>query len=356
MQDAQVILEVPGAWFENPIDGPRHQRFFASILMALSDLAVTVRPLPLRFGADDAPRLSMPNQLIISYHSKGSAGNILRLKESYIPPFYTMDRTGYSGFSELANHPERFTAAIDAIPLDAARAFVFNTAKHLKSKNLSKYKQAKSTVFPFPDYFVFQPLQTADDPVAELAILDQLDVLAEVAAATEALGWSVVVKRHPFCNVVSVSRRIRNLRADFPNLIETNASIHALIGHAQAVIGANSGVLFEALVQGAHVITFGKSDFAQATTAITALSEIPGALLGRDRVDLARQTRFVSWYLQHYCVRADDFAAIRERISEALRALDIQPSSFNAAQLELYHHFSYAERRRRDDIKSCADV
>lgn len=355
MQDAQVILEVPGAWFENSIDGPRHQRLYASILMALSDLAVTVRPVPLRFGADDAPRLSMPNQLIISYHSKGSTGNILRIKESYIPPFYIIDNIGYSGFSELANYPERFAAAIESVPLAAARTFVQDIAKSLSASNESKYIQAESTTLPLTEYFVFQPLQTVDDPVAELALLDQLDVLAEVAAATEALGWSVVVKRHPFCNVESVSRRLRDLRAAFPNLIETNASIHAFIGHAQAVIGANSGVLFEALIQGAHVITFGKSDFAHVTTSITALSEIPGALLGRGRVDRAHQTRFLSWYLQYYCVRAADVAAIRSRISIALRELDIQPATFNAAQLKLFHHFADAENRRRNRIKSPSD-
>lgn len=355
MHDAQVILEVPGSWLDHPLDGPRHQRFFTSILMALSDLGVTVRPIPLVFAADNAPRITSANQLVISYHSKGPADNILRLKESYVPPYYVFDRLGYSGFSELSVYPERFMAAIDATPIDSAEVFVKEIAKELREKNASKYDQANRIDMHLPEHFVFQPLQTIDDPVAELAVLEQLDVLAEVASATEALGWSVVVKRHPFCTARSVTKRINELSIQYPNLIESNASIHTFINRAQAVIGANSGVLFEALIQGAHVISFGKSEFSQVTTSITRLSEIPSALLGRGRVERARQVKFLAWYLTRYCVRADDVKAISDRIAEALNGLNIQTLDLNQPQRKLFNSFADIENHRRNSIKDEID-
>lgn len=355
MPDADVLLELPADWFANPMDGDRHRRLYASIWLALGDLDVTVRPVPLRFGADSAPRLSKPGQLLISFHSRGPAGHILRIKESYLPPYYTVDRMGYSGFSELARHPDRFRDAIDAMPDRAARTFVEAVKRDTIAANLSKYDQPRAGGGHLPDRFVFQPLQTIDDPVAGLARMDQLDVLEALALSAAPLGWSVVFKRHPLCTAGRVSARLASLTAAYPNLVASDASVHSLIAGAEAVVGANSGVLFEALLHGAHVVSFGASDYACVTTPISGPEEIAGAMLGRGRVDRAAQCRFLAWYLQLYCVSADDVGAIRNRIGAALAGLDRTPQDHVRRQQDLFE--TYAEReaiRRRTVLNDTA--
>lgn len=354
MTDADVILELPEAWFANPVDGERHRQFYVSIWLALADLGVTVRPIVVRFGADEAPRLSQHGQLVLSFHSRGEADrNILRLKESYLPPYYTIDRMGYSGFSELAQFPERFEADIQAVPTRDALAFVEALKAEVVGTNLSKYHQPQvASGERLPEHFVFQPLQTIDDPVAALTHLDQLDVLEATAVACEALGWSVVFKRHPWCRAERVSARLAQLMATYPNLRQSQASIHPLISAAQAVIGANSGVLFEALLHGAHVIRFAQTDFAIATTAITSLQDIAGALLGRGRVARPLQVQFLMWYLQTYCVRGDDVAGIRSKMAAALAALDRRPGSWHQEQLDLFDLYAGQEAARRAAVLS----
>lgn len=357
MSDAEVILELPQAWFANPSDGDRHRHFFASIWLALGDLGVTVRPICLTFGADAAPRLAKQGQLIISFHSHGDHGNILRLKESYLPPYYTVDRLGYSGFSELAKHPERFSEAINSMDAQESADFIEALKSRTIAANLSKYDQPRMGVENLPDRFVFQPLQTVDDPVAGFHQLDQLEVLAGAAEAAEALGWSVIFKRHPLCRSVGMTAGLRHLLAVHPNLSSSDASVHSLIPAAQAVIGANSGVLFEALLHGAHVISFGHSDFAMATTRISDRREIAGALLGRGRVDRLGQCRFLAWYLQHYCVAVDDVAAIRGRIAAALAALDrgADRGWRHQEQQELFEYYATREAARRRAVLETGD-
>lgn len=347
MPDPDVILELPTAWFENSEDGERHRRFYVSIWQALGDLGVTVRPISLQFGADTAPRLSRHDQLVISFHSRGPVGNVLRFKESYIPPYYTADRAGYSGFSELARHPEQFMKEIENISSTAAICFIDELKNEIVATNLSKYPQRHAGFDILPERYVFVPLQTIDDPVAELCELDQIEVLETLLQATATLGWGVVVKRHPRCRSKKVASALDRLSAYHPHMQLSGASIHRLIAGAEAVVGANSGVLFEALLHGAHVVSFAKSDFRIATTPVSRHAELPGAILGRDRISRDRQCRFLYWYLQSYCLRVDDIGAIRGRLASALAQLDRKQDPHHQAQLDLFDQFAREERQRR---------
>lgn len=347
MPHPDVILELPTVWFENVEDGDRHRRFYVSIWQALGDLGVTVRPIPLRFGADAAPRLSYHDQLVVSFHSRGPIGNVLRMKESYVPPYYTADRAGYSGFSELALYPERFKGEVEATPTAAAIDFVDALKRDIVAANLSKYPQRHDGVEILPERYVFLPLQTVDDPVAELCELEQIAVLETLLQATAALGWGMVVKRHPRCRSLRVASSLERLAAQHPHLKRSDASVHRLVSSAEAVVGANSGVLFEALLHGAHVVSFAKSDFRVVTTPISHHADLPSAILGRGRVSRDRQCRFLYWYLRNHCLRADDVSAIRGRFAAALSRLDRAPDPHHQAQIDLFDRFAREEAQRR---------
>lgn len=346
-----IILELPVQWFKSSLDGERHQRFYLSIWQALSDLGVTVRPIVSVFGADEAPRLSRQGQLVISFHSRGPAGDVLRLKEGYVPPYYTADRMGYSGFSELARYPERFAAQLAAVEPKDALSFVKELKERMVAANLSKYSQSAPRSACLPATYIFMPLQTADDPVAALCAIPQLAALESILEATERLGWGVVVKRHPLCRSKTVERQLDHLAQRYPHLLRSDASVHQLIAGAEAVVGANSGVLFEALVHGAHVVSFARSDFQTAVTQISRRSEIAGAILGRGRIRRLDQCCFLFWYLTHYCLHADDVEAIRNRIATALAARDIKIDRQHHEQRELFKEFARQEGNRREAIR-----
>lgn len=350
MADADVVLEVPAEWFDNPLDCERHQRLYASILVALADLNVTVRPIHLPYAADGAERLQARGQLVVSFHSHGPEGNVLRLKEAYWPPFYTVDTKGYSGFSSLAEGAEDLAAAVRAIPRDTARQFVAELREAAIKSNTSKYAQPGGNAGALPNGYYFLPLQTVEDPVAQLAWLHQIEVAARVARIAADQGRSVVVKRHPLCRSDAVAADLADLARAMPNVVLSEASIHPLIRNADVVVGCNSGVLFEALIHGRPVVSYGASDFVVATRPVHRLDELEQALSQARGQDMDFAARFVTWFLKVHCVHAADVKAIRGRIAEALDRLDIDPHRYNEEQLDLFAHYARAERSRRNDI------
>lgn len=351
MSDADVILEVPAEWFENPLDRERHQRLYASLLVALAELRLTLRPLTLPYGADGAPRLYDPGQLVISFHSHGTEGNVLRIKDGYWPGYYTFDPIGFSGFSKLAQSPDAYSEAIDAVEMDTARAFVDELRHGALKTNLSKYPQPDLAALDLPKDYVFLPLQRIDDPTAWLARLDPFDVARALAQAARDGGQDggrpLVIKRHPLCGSSKVTAALAALSRDFPEVVLTDGPVHELINGAAVVVGANSGVLFEALVHGKRVITFGGSDFESVTTPVHDLDRLVAALDPPDGWNAEAQTRFVAWYLGGYALRADDIDGIRDRITASLAVLDITPCDHDLAQRELFAFHAEAERARR---------
>ncbi|QQA44632.1 hypothetical protein [Pelagovum pacificum] len=344
-RDVDVILEVPVTWLGNAADGDRHRQLSASILIALAHLGVTVRPVQLQFGADRAPRLARPDQLVISYHSLGAGDNVLRFKESYVPPYYTVDPLGYSGYSELGQSPETFVSEVERFDLIRAVEFVSDLRERMIEGNASKYRQDDVEEW-LPEDYVFFPLQTVEDTVAELARFDQLDALHAVAAHAGQSGRWLLVKRHPQCSSPRVTAALEEIGA-LERVQVVTGSIHRLIAGADVVVGCNSGVLFEALIHGVPVVSFGRSDFAMATAEVETLADLLGAIEGRGRADAGFVQKFVAWYLLDYCVAAGDLDAVQRKIEGALATLDIKSDGGSAAQLRLFDRAASAERLRR---------
>lgn len=314
----RVILEVPEAWFVNPSDGDRHRLFYTSLLAALAELGMLIDPVWLPRGAERAPRPSDPSDLIISFHSYGeAAGNMLRCKESYIPPFYSLDPMGYACFSQLATRPELYRDTIAAKDQGAATRFRENLARDLRRQNRSKYPQPDPTDDATEAGQVFVPLQMLNDSVAKGAWLDQSEALRTVIGAASARGLHTVIKRHPRCTSTGVARLLSELSRQRGITVSTR-SIHSLIEGAALVVGANSGVLFEALIQGKPVISYAASDFATITQQVQSHADLAGAIAAPAPLDPGWRDRFLLWYLTDYCVRANDVPAIRRHIRAAL--------------------------------------
>jgi len=325
---------------------------YMTLLAALSQLEATVKLRWLPFGADAAPRVVGSNQLMISFHSHGSGGNILRIKESYIPPYYTIDPLGYSGFAELALAPEKFFQEINEFDLTEANAILSELHEQIRQSNLSKYPQPQNRRGWLPEDYVFVPLQTVDDPIARFRSFDQLEAVWEAADFGASRGMAVVVKRHPLCRADHVAVELEKLKKEFPNLLISDTSVHRLIEGARYVLGCNSGVLFEALIHGKNVISFGASDFSLATICLDQRGQISDALSRERAIDPEFRDRFLGWYLSRYCVHAADTAAIRQRIERALADMGIDASLATSQAQSILFDYAAAEGARRKDLLS----
>lgn len=318
LHDRKIVsLEIPEAWFADPEDGDRHRRLYGSLLAALAELKVLIDPVWIPRGAERAPRQDDRGRLIISFHSHGAAANnLLRCKESYIPPYYGMDPMGYACFSHLSRHFEDYRPVIERQDATRAARFRQDLARELRQGNLSKYTQPGYAEISEAGY-VFVPLQLRKDSVAEGAWLDSREALRTTINAASARGLRTIIKRHPRCKDARTSRLLDEMAPD-PNVMVTEASVHALIYNASLVVGANSGVLFEALVQGKPVVTHAASDFGPATQQARSHEALARAIAAPVPPNDVWRDRFLFWYMTEYCVRADDVPAIRRKIAQAL--------------------------------------
>lgn len=345
-----VSLEVPEAWFADPEDGDRHRRFYSSLLAALAEMKVLVDPIWMPRGAESAPRRDGRGRLIISFHSHGAAAdNILRCKESYIPPYYGMDTMGYACFSHLSHHFEDYSPAIERQDAVRATRFRQELARELRQGNLSKYTQPSYTETEQAGY-VFVPLQLRKDSVVKGAWLDSHEALRTTIAAASAQGLKTIVKRHPRCRDSKTSQLLNEVIRN-SDVTASEASVHALIVNAALVVGANSGVLFEALIQGKPVVTHAASDFGPATQQVRSHDELAHAIAIPNPPNDAWRDRFLFWYLTEYCVRADDVPAIRRKIAQALATCafregikDVSPPRY-ARRLYAYSVLNRIKRR-----------
>ncbi|WP_282603803.1 hypothetical protein [Paracoccus sp. PARArs4] len=341
-----VTLEVPEAWFRDSEDGQRHRLFYSSLLAALADLGVLVDPVWLPRGAERAPRPDGAGDATISFHSHGRAGNILRCKEGYISPYYTMDRMGYACFSELASHPERFAAEISRKDARQAGTFVRALAQGMRKENRSKYLQPEQGT-DIKSGYLFIPLQVENDSVTKGLWLDKFKAVRCIVEAAAAQRLRVVIKRHPRCRSKAISALLSEL-AQRPNVSLSQASIHTLVADAKLVAGANSGVLFEALIQGKPVISYAASDFGQATQQVRTYDELTRAVAAPVTPDPSFRDRFLFWYLTEYCVQTDDIATIKLKIEMLLDsgAGNRYGVAGHAYRYRLYA-YSLADRLRR---------
>lgn len=345
-----VMLEVPEAWFDDPGDGHLHQRLYASILSALAELDVVIHPVWLPRGADLAPRDTRGYDLVLSYHSHGTADSrLLRCKESYIPPYYTMDDMGYACFSRLSRHPDAFSGEIARQDPAVAGAYVRQLAERLRRENCSKYSQPLIEEHVLQGY-VFVPLQVQSDPVSQKVPLQMSRALEAIVSAASARGLRTIIKRHPRCKSATMTKLLQQLERN-PDVDISTASVHALIANAECVVGANSGVLFEALIQGKPVISYGASEFARITQAVTSYEDLFDAVSAPQPVDHERRDKFIYWYLEKHCIKAGDVLGIKTKIENALRysgsriADNKIGNSFHNLQLRFHSLKSKIKRR-----------
>lgn len=324
VQVMKVVLEVVPFRIED--HGDCYRRMLSSLCEALAARDLTVKFQVSSTRTTFALRTAPADGFRIAWHSVGEVPNVWRVKEAPVPGYYLFDRTGFSGWAEIGRYPDRFEPMIDNIDTEHARKFVRDLGQRLASQNISKYPQS-SAPFVAPGPFVFFPLQLLDDTVVALQRFPTPDVLDRAASIARDRKKYLVVKRHPHCTNALVSSALARLGKENEYVVQSGASIHSLLQASDAVLVANSGVGFEALLHHKPVYTFGNSEYELVTEKLETLDAVASAFAPSHRRHFDRVDRYLAFFLEQNCFCGDDPDSILRHIDRAVGEADASLST-----------------------------
>jgi SAM-dependent methyltransferase len=326
-------------------------KYFVEFVQAAAELGFNIETTPSVMYSDAACRLPKPKQVCFSYHSHGEEDRVWRIKEGYLPGLYTFDRLGYSGFSELARFPDRFGDEIRSFDLDQADKTISLAKSKFFDAGLSKYSQPKSVSSKLPRKYVFFPLQTVHDTVQQFSRIRQADAIRVLAEGSKSSGVALVIKRHPFCQEAETGRALEHAMHSARTVRVVEGPIRELIAGSQSVVGANSGVLFEALIAGKIVHSFATSDFSVATEQIEGIDDLNNVFSYDSTADVSPEVRrFLGWYLSSYCFDIHDRASVTRKILQGCEEYDLLANNRTSYALMRKKHSAKAELARRELI------
>ena len=182
---------------------------------------------------------------------------MINFKEGYLPEYFRLDSTGYSGWSSL---PSQFEI----------EKYSYDDFKKLKLAHVPK---ASVNLRPRP-YIVFFS-QLPSDTVMSISNFTQAEILESLVKYGEKFCCDVFLKIHPVY-MKRIKKNIQSVRdhefefciADFikkgrVQLIDE--SVHSLAQSAKAIFTTNSTTGFESLLHEKPVFTFANSDYQLAT-------------------------------------------------------------------------------------------
>ncbi|GEM_PF-1835088 len=249
---------------------------------------------------------------IFRYHTKIKDPKTINIKISYLPDYFYMDETGYSGWAKIANERPNF----QKMKINKAEKFHEGLCKKYVEQNVSKYHQEdRNQNFSKYEPYVFIPTQVVDDEVADLAYVNIIDLLKEIPYKIQRQGFNVLIKRHPKCKSDKIKDILSSLD-DEEGINVVKGSIHDIISSSSAVAVVNSGVGFEALLHLKPVINFGHCDYHWVTRTIkdkTANFEVNRVIENTDTTDIKK---FLYFYLKEYLVDINSDEDIRNKINE----------------------------------------
>lgn len=279
------LLQLIGrpSWQISYNEGQGSETFRRSIAASLERIGATFTFF--RHGSDP---IRDDKTIVLTHHSRGQRKNLWHYKMAYLPFMFHLDRTGYSGWSEFRNVKPAEIEALDQATVDA---FFAREVSEILGSRATKHPQGAEAA-PEATDFVFFALQVPNDSVISLCFQDDyIATLRQAILAIRQAGETVVVKPHPFGRQPRLMAMLQKLTTE--GVIVTDASIHALLPRAKAVVTANSGVGFEALLHDKPVLCLAQADYGHAAVEVRDAAAADAALaeaLAADRRDFARKT------------------------------------------------------------------
>jgi len=259
-------------------------------------------------GIKTAPR---GHDIVLAHHTNEPRKNVWNIKKGYFPNLLNWDRTGYSGWAEMADNGALFKKTQDVDIEDAVGGF-YKFANDYISSNESKFPQAEGS-FNVDGPYVFVACQRPRDTVAVWARIDTLKLAHEVAKSFRGTEYKVVIKRHPKEAQFDLSTLNKS-----DHVILSDHSIHEIIPNSSAVFTVNSGVGLEACLHMKPVYTTGKSDYEWVTRKISTVQElkhVPSTLQPLSEAEKEAIIKFVYYMLTEHFVNALDIESVRKKIN-----------------------------------------
>lgn len=252
----------------------------------------------------------------IGHHTCGSLNqDMWHIKKGYIPGFVYFDRTGYSGWAEIANSQTLFDTS-QQIDSKTANDFLIPFAQDYIQNNKSKIDQNES--FSRPDRpYVFVAGQIPKDSVLHWADIDTDDLVRLVAETFRNTNYAVVYKPHPVH--YKKQRSFYNKLAKTLPVIISHGSVHQIIKDATAVFTVNSGVGFEALLHNKPVFCSGHSDYHWVTHRIKTADDIKNFEEKVKKTNITCIQKYMYYMLNNYFVQSDSLTSIQNRIEQVLK-------------------------------------
>lgn len=321
----KAILEIPADWMLNPIDGHHNRTFFSNFLAALSLENLPIHLYQAPFGGDEVARENVGNGILFSYHSTGEKANQWHLKETPIRPYFSIDRSGHSGWAEIARNRNLQNRA-KRYPLGSAQTTIERIRQRFLTQGESKYPQSGSPA-NLPGAFVFLPLQVQSDPVTRFSMISAQDILTTAATIAEEQKTPLVVKRHPFCDSETLKDQLAALVGRNRFVIETDGSVHDIIPRCHSVITVNSGVGLEALIHGKPVYSAGLSEWFPVCHPIKHVTDIVAAFSPDQQPHHEEVVRYLGFLFNEYWVNSNEVGDIHRRIKYCLNLF--RPQTFS---------------------------
>lgn len=318
-----IIVEQPVKWLNTDTNGEIFRLMFSSLVTYLSRIGFPLELVPISRGDTFARRSAGDDKILLSYHSADDSEdfevqpNVWRIKESIFPPFFTFDRTGFSGWGELARDESMFYAS-QALDLDASNDYFSALRTYIAEHNVSKYAQPEG-VEELPEKYVFHAMQISTDSVMRLAHLTPANLLRELIGLAEANQKPLVVKRHPRCRNKDTLFLIEEVK-DHPLVTFSQGQIDLLVRNAESVVVVNSGVGMESIIRGKAVFTAGRSDYRWGAYEVDQNGKgLEYAFhTPRPKLDPISLAQFVTFYFRDYCMNVNDERSIEEHICKMM--------------------------------------
>ncbi|MEM9641742.1 MAG: hypothetical protein AAGA19_09615 [Pseudomonadota bacterium] len=201
-----------------------------------------------------APWVQLPRRCYLTYHTHSARprSGVLHLKLDYVTSYFTLDATGYSGWSSLIDR---------SLTPDLARGEdVLAEYRKVGTKIATPEGSAMEA-----DRRIIVMGQVFNDTVAVFHRPWE-DVFEQAQSLGRAMGCAVSFRPHPkdHGKLEQVARRFTGIER-FEGSLQECLSKHVLCVQ-------NSGVGYEGLLSGAPVIAFGRSDYAFA--ALDGMQEV----------------------------------------------------------------------------------
>lgn len=295
-----------------------HRQFFGNFLFCLHDEYLPIKLNPIKFPCYGLRRPAIKRTIIFSFHTYDNDQNVWSIKESPIYGLYSIDKKGYSGWSDICVNFHDYLGEINKISVSDAESIINKKKIFFDESKLSKYEQSENKI-NLPSDYIFFPMQVNSDSVTDHENISASDALDYAAKMAEKTNRFLVVKRHPFCQSKAIDYKVKYLSATNRNILFVDANVHDLINSCSAVLACNSGVTIEALIAGKPVFCFGKSEWYEATNKIEKLEDIESVFTEKKYKPISELgKKILAYLLSEYWVEYDNIEHIKRKIKDCI--------------------------------------